>query len=578
MSGLQILIAVTVLLVSAISFISYFSGKKSLDSVKNRVVGDGQHGSDRFATKKEIEKMYDKVEFNPELWREKGGFDLKPGIIVGCEKKNGKIYGFADTDDVHALMIGSSGVGKTSYFLYPNLEYALASGVSFLSTDTKGDIYKNVAFVASKYYGYKVSVIDLRNPIKSDGNNFLELVNYYMDKYIENPNDIASKAKAEKYAKIISKNIIYSGEKNTDYGQNSFFYDAAEGLITSCILLVSEMCDKEERHIISVFKIVQELLLSEEKSIGKKRKKKTYKEILDLLPENHKARWFAGAALSGTENTILSVVSTALSRLNAFLDSELETILCRNSAFNAETFANEKCCMFIVLPEEDNTKHFMASLITIQLYRELLSIADEEGGRLSKKVMFYLDEFGTIPKIQSADMMFSASRSRNISIVAVIQSYAQLESNYGVKDAEIIADNTQLTIFGGFAPTSSSAKKLSDSLGTRTVQSASLSKGEKTSMNIQMIERKLMTEGELKSLNRGDFIVMKTFNHPYKFHLMLYMKWGISFPEEYSKITFAGNEIRYANKEKIENAINVKYHKYPDDIVSKLIDGIRPFK
>lgn len=78
-------------------------------------------------------------------------------------------------------MIGASGVGKTAFFLYPNLEYACASGMSFLALDTKGDLVRNHGTIAQKYYGYNISVIDLRNPTRSDGNNLLTLVNRYMD-------------------------------------------------------------------------------------------------------------------------------------------------------------------------------------------------------------------------------------------------------------------------------------------------------------------------------------------------------------------------------------------------------------
>ena len=82
-----------------------------------------------------------------------------------------------------------------------------------------------------------------------------------------------------------------------------------------------------------------------------------------------------------------------------------------------------------LLPEEDVSKYFMVSLIIQQLYREILVIADENGGRLPNRVMFYCDEFGTFPKIEGAEAMFSASRSRRISIVAIIQSFAQLNKN-----------------------------------------------------------------------------------------------------------------------------------------------------
>ena len=105
-----------------------------------------------------------------------------------------------DGDDIHCLMIGASGVGKTAFFLYPNLEYACASGMSFLALDTKGDLARNYGTIAQKYYGYSVAVIDLRNPTRSDGNNLLTLINRYMDKARADETDLASRAKAEKYA------------------------------------------------------------------------------------------------------------------------------------------------------------------------------------------------------------------------------------------------------------------------------------------------------------------------------------------------------------------------------------------
>ncbi len=84
-----------------------------------------------------------------------------------------------------------------------------------------------------------------------------------------------------------------------------------------------------------------------------------------------------------------SVLSTALSRLNSFLDSELEQILCFDTAIDAEQFCKKKTAVFLVMPEEDNTKYFIISLILQQLYREILVVADENGGKLDNRVVFY---------------------------------------------------------------------------------------------------------------------------------------------------------------------------------------------
>lgn len=169
----------------------------------------------------------------------------------------------------------------------------------------------------------------------------------------------------------------------------------------------------------------------------------------------------------------------------------------------------------------------------------------------------YLDEFGTIPKIESAEMMFSASRSRRMSIVAIIQSFAQLQKNYGKEGCEIITDNTQLIIFGGFAPNSGSAEVLSKALGNKTVQSGSVSRGKNDPpQSLQMIERALLTPDELKSLPKGTFVVMKTGFYPMQVRLKLFFKWGIVFPNNVYTVPDKGNrKVSYANQEILEQEI-----------------------
>lgn len=568
MGNVSGLIIAAVVMFTVLGLISLLAHIYNLNNIKSKTVGDGQHGTARFADKREIRKTYKQVPFTPKLWRKQAesgetpttvdGKSLPQGIVVGCKGK-AETIALVDDQDVHALMIGAAGVGKTAYFLYPNIEYACASGMSFISTDTKGDIYRNYGGIAKKYYGYNISVLDLRNPTKSHGNNLLHLVNKYMDLYKksveEKKENISYKAKAEKYSKIIAKTIILNGMDGANFGQNAFFYDAAEGLLTSAILLVSEFGEEGTRHIVSVFKIIQDLLAP-----SKVKGQTQFKLLLNKLPPEHKARWFAGSALNSGEQSMLSVMSTAMSRLNTFLDTELEQILCFDTEIDAERFCNEKSAIFIVMPEEDNSKYFMVSLILQQLYREILSVADENGGQLKNRVMMYLDEFGTLPKIESAEMMFSASRSRKVSIVPIIQSFAQLNKNYGAEGAEIITDNTQLTIFGGFAPNSKSAEVLSKAMGSRTVLSGSVSRGKNDpSQSLQMIERALMTPDELKSMPKGQFIVMKTGHNPMKVKLKLFFKWGIDFETPFSLGSREVKEVKYLNKEQLESAINENY-------------------
>ena len=564
-----LLVIVAAVMFAVLGGVTLLSHIYSLNGIKSKTVGDGQHGTARWATKSEIKKIYRHVPFNPERWRKQAakgetptadnGEPLPQGIVVGC---TGNTTAMVDTGDVHALMIGAAGVGKTAFWLYPCIEYACASGMSWLSTDTKGDVMRNYGNIA-KQYGYHVSVIDLRNPTRSNGNNLLHLVNKYMDLYQKNPDTLVYKAKAEKYAKIISKTIILSGMDAASFGQNAYFYDAAEGLLTATILLVAEFCEPEKRHIVSVFKIIQELLAP-----SQKKGKNQFQQLMEMLPDDHKAKWFAGAALNTAEQSMASVMSTALSRLNSFLDSELEQLLCFDTEIDAEKFCSEKSAIFVVMPEENPNTFFMISLIIQQLYREILAVADEQGGKLKNRCVFFCDEFGTLPKIESAEMMFSASRSRRLQIVPIIQSFSQLDKNYGKEGAEIIVDNTQLTIFGGFAPNSSSAEVLSKALGSRTVMSGSVSRGKNDpSESLQMIERPLLTPDELKSLPKGQFVVMKTGVHPMRVKLKLFFKWGIEFDEDnpYTVKDNGGRAVKYAEKKELMDGIMKKYH--PDWIV-----------
>ena len=550
------LIAVGVVIVLFIILLSVLTNNYSLNGIKSKTVGDGQHGTARWATAQEVKKTFANVPFDVASWRAGKNLPEVQGLILGSTQRGKQLDALVDRDDVHCLMIGASGVGKTAFFLYPNLEFACASGMSYVALDTKGDLSRNYGTIAKKYYGYHVSVIDLRNPTRSDGSNLLTLINRYMDIAREHPDNLAARAKAEKYAKILAKTIVNPGGDDQDRGQNAFFYDAAEGLLASVILLLAEYvpldsAGHEKRHIVSVFKLVQELLAPSGQG-----KKTGFQILMDNLPSTHKARWFAGAALNTSEQGMASVMSTVLSRLNAFLDSELEQVLCFDSAIDAEHFAAEKSAIFLVLPEEDNTKNFMAGLMIQNLSRELFSVADEHGGKLQNRVVFYCDELGTMPPFDILPL-FSAGRSRKLTLVPIIQSLAQLEKNYGKEGAEIIADNCQDTIFGGFAPNSQTAEMLSKALGSRTVLTGSISKGkDSNSQSLQMAERALLSPDELKSLPKGEFVVMKTGTHPMRTKLQLYFKWGIKFEEPYQTPERAQREVYYAGKEEL--LMNIK--------------------
>ena len=535
--------------------LSLLADNYNLNNIKSRTVGDGQHGTARWATEQEIRSSYALVPFRVADWRAGRNLPEAQGLVLGSrDGRKGGITALVDSDDIHCLMIGASGVGKTAYFLYPNLEYACACGMSFFASDTKGDLARNYGAVAEKYYGYHVSVVDLRNPTRSDGYNLMTLINRYMDKALRE-HSIEAYGKAENLINILAHSII-SPKDEKSRGQNEYFYKAAEGVVASVLLLLAEFLppDKdhptERRHLVSVFILIQQLLAP-----SGMRGQSYFKQLMDMLPAHHRARNLASSALESSDQATASAMSTALAQMNTFMDIALEQVICFDNHIDAEKFAKEKTALFLILPEEDRTKNFMAGLMIQNLSKELFELAEKGSGRLPNRVVFFCDEFGTMPAFD-VEALFSAGRSRGIMLVPIIQSLAQLNKNYGDKGAEILADNCQDTIFGGFAPNSQTAEKLSKALGSRTVLSGSISKGKNDpSQSLQMIERPLMTPDELKSLPKGTFVVMKTGTHPMQTKLRLFFDWGITFGEPYTTPEHAVRKVAYASREELFQSV-----------------------
>lgn len=298
-------------------------------------------------------------------------------------------------------------------------------------------------------------------------------------------------------------------------------------------------------------------------------KESEIQKILDMLPADSKIRMLAGASAQSGGESQASVVSTALSRLISFLDTETEQILCFESELDAEDFVSRKTLMILTMPEEVNTRYFLVSLVIQELYRELLTIADMHGGKVpategfrgsNPRVMFFLDEFGTLPKIESAEMMFSASRSRNIFFVPIVQGTVQLDRNYGKEGAAIIRDNCQIQLYTGISPQSDDAEIISKRLGTYTARNVSLSSSgsEKFSKNSteSVVSVNLMTPEEVCTMPQGDFIVMRTGKHPMKVHFDIFLDWGIpKFEPDRSKRPIRNGTVRYASREEIESNI-----------------------
>ena len=506
-SGILILTAI----IGVIILIIYIATSRggNLNNIKSKKVGDGQYGTAEWATRNELKQNMQFVPFEPKKWRQGKNLPNKEGIMLASERHGKNVTAIIDTSDNHTMVIAASGGGKTTSLLYPNLEYSAACGMSFLVTDTKGTVHENYVPVMNKY-GVKSYVIDLRNPAKSNSYNLLYLVNKYIDKYNVSGN-LSDKAKSESYAKIIGNSIIHmDGFKNA--GQNQFFYEAAEGVISGITLLVSELCPQEQRHIISVFKCIRQLMEFDPATVGQKEvMPQTYfSQLYAMLPENSVAKDLLASAATSEMKTLASVVSTAISRMLSFIDSEMEQLLCFNDGIDIEHFVQGKTAIFFVFDESSNTKNFIANLLLRQTYNELLKASEYYNqNHLPHRIQYFLDEFGTYTAINGVDQFFSAGRSRNIIFNPFLQTCAQLDNKYNHDTAKTIRANCQNIMFGFQSPLSDDADYFSKVLNNQTVMtgSVSLKNGTAQSTNqttYTMVRKPLMPPDEIRRMKKGD--------------------------------------------------------------------------
>lgn len=117
----------------------YCSNNYSLNGIKKKTVGQGQYGTARFSTKDEIKKNYTQIPFDVENWRHGKNLPLVQGTVVGCRTKGKRTYALIDEGDVHTLMVGAAGCGKTAFFLYPNVGATRFRTITvpYISTDVK---------------------------------------------------------------------------------------------------------------------------------------------------------------------------------------------------------------------------------------------------------------------------------------------------------------------------------------------------------------------------------------------------------------------------------------------------------
>lgn len=417
----------------------------------------------------------------------------KAGMVVG---KNNLSKGIEDIfyiqKDAHSLIIGSTRCGKTRTVVLQTIGALGLAGESMVMADPKGELFNYTQPYLTRL-GYKVVAIDFKNPLKSDGYNFLQPI---IDAVNEN-----NLSKAVGCAWDLTRSLVgeAKGEKIWNQGEAS--------IIASCILSVvyDNKDHPEHQNMTNVYYFIYEMCKSPDNPKDKMSIVKYMNELKETNPD-HPAIGLIAISEIAPERTRGSFYTAALTTLNLFTNPHIYAMT-SHSEFNPKTVGQEKTAVFIILPDEKATYYPLASLFCSQNYGALVELADSLGGRLPIRTNFILDEFGNFTEIPDFTKQLTVGGGRGCRFNLFLQSFSQLEKVYGKEDAKTIKSNCENWIYLQ-ADDQETLKEVSDKLDKYTTSSYSVSASQQryasgsSSQSVNLIGRELLTPGEVSKISR----------------------------------------------------------------------------
>lgn len=552
------LIAIALIVVLYFVF-SNDASKKSARMLKTKAKGvEGALENSRFLTDKERDDLFKPYKYSKLNESKKDGVPVRAVV-------NGKNMDVNLSSPMHGLIIGATGSGKTTTFINPMIQILgeSSAGSSMIMTDPKGELFQ-LHSQKLKEKGYKVMVLDLRDPYSSYRWNPLEDIYDRYQEYIACGKGIFRRSDSVKSSGL---ELAASEDK---FDINWFEYDGKAYPDQKALLaivktrrqkiydeiyedlndLVSVLCPIESKDDPVWEKGAKSVILatllamledSEDPELGMTREKfnffnlnkaiansednfATLKKYFQGRDKLSKAVTLSRQVMSAADNTLSSYMSIAFDKMSMFND---EGICALTSAtdINPNDFADQPTALFLKIPDEKDTRHGLAAVFILCIYKALIKKAStREDLSLPRNVYFILDEFGNMPKIEKFDKMITVGRSRKIWFNMVVQSYAQLNNVYGDTVADIVKSNCGIKMFIG-SNDIGTCKEFSELCGNMTVttNSVSSSTGDKSgqvNFSSQIQTRPLIYPSDLQKLNNskemGNAIIVTFGNYPLK--------------------------------------------------------------
>jgi len=378
---------------------------------------DNRSSYSRFASQGEIKESLHRIAFD-DATPKYGGIPL--------DSEDGAVY--VEHEDIHTLIIGSTGSKKTRLIGMPALQTYAMAGESFVATDPKAELYKKT-YQTLKDRDYRIFILNLRDPIQSNAWNPLRIP------YLQYKN--GQKDKATEFVNDTAGCIVKSGMSRDPYWENS-----AADVLSGLILLLFEYAKENEIHFRSLRALRQQAFINCKPNVSY-----IQENFLNYIDKSS----FLCSLLSGTaelndetRGCIISVFDQAMRPF--FCQDNLVDILSGNE-IEMNEIGKTKTAVFLIIPDENTLYNALISVFVKQCYSELLNEAKKHPkNRLPLRVNFLLDEFSNMPAISDFPSMITASRSRNIRFNLIIQNQNQLLKRYGC-DVETIKANCENWVF-----------------------------------------------------------------------------------------------------------------------------------
>ena len=334
---------------------------------------------------------------------------------------NGKEM-WVDNGEYHNLIIGSTGSGKTECVVKPLVNLLSKKGESMVITDPKGEIYQYCGEYLKKQ-GYNIVILNYRDPEKGNSWNPLALPYMY---YKQGNQD-----KATELLEDVSLNILYD---KSEGGDSAFWQKSAADYFSG--LTMGLFMDAKEKEVnLNSINFMS--------TVGEERRgTKTYiQEYFNLKGEASPAYIFASNTINAPNETKGGILSTFRQKIRLFSTKENLSEMLSYSDFDMRDIGNKKTAVFMIIHDEKKTYHGLMTIFIKQCYETLIDCAQANGGKLTYRTNFILDEFANMPPLKDVDSMVTAARSRSIRFSFIIQNFAQLNDVYGEEVAQVIKGN-----------------------------------------------------------------------------------------------------------------------------------------